>query len=157
MRPGSGVRHPSRDRRAGHSVRLWEVATGRQAQTLSAGSTPFISLAFSPDSRTLAAGDSASAHLWQVASGAHLQELKHADPSTWGGAAELSAVGGVQVGFSRDGGTLVTSGDLEVRAWNPQSDEMLFEAQFTVFGEITADAQRLVGLSGPRVAVHACE
>ncbi|HEV3128496.1 MAG TPA: TIR domain-containing protein, partial [Solirubrobacteraceae bacterium] len=142
---------------AGDAVDLWNVASGHLAHTLAAGSSPFVSLAFSPDSRTLAAGDSASVELWEVSSGVHLRELGHAEPSTWGPASELVPEGGVRVAFSQSGDTLTSSGDFALRAWDVQTGQLLFDAPFTTVGLGTPDGQQLVAINSGRLAVYACE
>jgi len=53
----------------GGSVRLWEVATGRQAGVLDAGSQPILAVAFSHDGNIVAGGSGdGSVRLWDVAS-----------------------------------------------------------------------------------------
>jgi len=53
----------------GGSVRLWEVATGRQAGVLDAGSQPILAVAFSHDGNIVAGGSgNGTAQLWHVAS-----------------------------------------------------------------------------------------
>jgi WD40 repeat protein len=142
---------------AGDAVDLWDLASGRLVHNLAAGSSPFVSLAFSPDSRTLAAGDSASVEVWQVSSGIHVRELKHAEPSTWGPASELVPDGGTRVAFSQSGDTLTSSGDLALRAWDVQTGQLLFDAPFTTVGLGTPDGQQLVAINSGRLTVYACE
>jgi WD40 repeat protein len=68
----------SRDR----TLRLWDAATGRQIRQLSEPDCEYYSLAFSPDSRTLAAstgdplrGGHTAVRFWDVASGRELRRL----------------------------------------------------------------------------------
>jgi hypothetical protein len=57
----------SRSRLTNFRVRLWDVATGRNIRTLSVGNAQLLSLAFSPDGKTLATGwDDDRVRLWDV-------------------------------------------------------------------------------------------
>ena len=57
-----------------HAVKLWQVGTGREIRTLTGSS--FITVAFTPDGRTLAAGSGDHAvTLWDVATGRQLRAL----------------------------------------------------------------------------------
>ncbi len=55
------------------TVKLWETATGRNIRTLSAGGAN--ALAFSPDGKSLAAGDDFSISIWEVNSGRELRRF----------------------------------------------------------------------------------
>jgi WD40 repeat protein len=115
------------------TVRLWDVATGRPAHTLSV--SPFWwarGVAFSPDGRLLAtAGDEpmlrGTAKLWYVASGQHRRTLgEHA------GRVE-------RIAFSPDGKLLASAGtDGAVRLWDVESGK---------------DVRRLTGSSKPILAL----
>jgi WD40 repeat protein len=60
-----------------HTVRLWEVASGRELRTLSGHTSRVTSVSFSPDGRTLASGAADNTvRLWEVASGRELRTLR---------------------------------------------------------------------------------
>jgi WD40 repeat protein len=63
----------------GGTIKLWEVATGREVRTLSG----FAPVAFSPDGRLLASGsDDYTIKLWEVATGREVRTLNgHTDGS----------------------------------------------------------------------------
>ncbi len=76
----------------GKIVRLWDVATGREALTLRGHTAPVGSVAFSPDGRRLASSDSeATLKIWDAASGREIRTFRGGD----GGLRELA--------FSPDG------------------------------------------------------
>ena len=92
------------------TVRLWDVATGRQiGHPLTGHTGPVDSVAFSPDGKTLATGYSDGIiRLWNVATGRQI-----GNPLT----GHTGSVG--PVAFSRDGRTLASgSGDGTVRLWD---------------------------------------
>ena len=77
-------------------MKFWEVATGQPAGSLAG--KQMISIAFSPDSTTLAGGsDDATIRLWDVATGIHKQ--------TFTGRSTIHSVA-----FSPDGSTLASGG-----------------------------------------------
>ena len=58
------------------TIRLWEVATGRELRRFSVGPAQATGLAFAPDGKRLAAtGGNGNARLWDVASGRLLREF----------------------------------------------------------------------------------
>jgi WD40 repeat protein len=59
-----------------HSLRLWDIASGRSIVTLANVGEPVLSLAFSPDGRTLAFGTSRMVYLWDVARRAVNQSIR---------------------------------------------------------------------------------
>jgi WD40 repeat protein len=74
-----------------NTIKLWEMATGRELRNLSTGgqNTNSLSpvLAFSPDSRLLAAsGGSNSVRIWDVTTGHEVQTLTGGQASFMGGA-----------------------------------------------------------------------
>src|ERR1051326_6963882 len=86
------------------AVKLWEPNTGRELQRYTSLSTvnPWrfnreAALAFSPDSKTLAAGDQKVIHFWDVAGGQETRKLE----------ASLSTV---TIAFSSDGKMLASGG-----------------------------------------------
>jgi WD40 repeat protein len=112
--------HPGRP-----EVKLWDVATGREARSWDAGEQDVVGLAFSPDSRSLAVacgawqarpGRSApgEAVLYDVEHGTRLRSLRgHAGPLTG-------------VAYSRDGLRLATSSlDHTVKLWDAATGKEL--------------------------------
>lgn len=94
---------------AGHdgTVRLWHMAAGVGSDERTMPGTIYPqSVAFSPDSRTLASGDARSVHLWRVDDGALLQTLL---------APGLEV--GLAVAFSPDGRSLTSAGDAALPLW----------------------------------------
>ncbi|MFE0693635.1 trypsin-like peptidase domain-containing protein [Streptomyces sp. NPDC058869] len=97
------------------AVRLWDVASGEQRGELLTGEDgPVMSLAFSPDGKTVASGDfNDTVRLWDVASGKPLR-----GPLGGHGSWVTSLV------FSPDGRTLASYGtDFVVRLWDVASGE----------------------------------
>jgi WD40 repeat protein/serine/threonine protein kinase len=91
------------------TVRLWDVASGREAATLRGHKSSILSVAFSPDGRMLATAgwwDDCTVRLWDVAGGREAATLRHR--------------GGLRsVAFSPDGRVLATAGwDGAVRLWD---------------------------------------
>ena len=89
------------------TVRLWDVPRRRERATLRRPGKEVTGLAFSPDGKTLAAGQNASTvAVWDVAGGKRAATLKgHTGPVR-------------SVGFSRDGKALASGGDdRTVRLW----------------------------------------
>jgi WD40 repeat protein len=107
-----------------HTVKLWDVASGRELRTLS-GSDQVTAVAFSPDGRVLAAGSGDDAKtfpragggkisLWDVATGRELPTLR-------GHSAAVTSVA-----FSPDGSILASGGrDGAVKLWNLASGSEL--------------------------------
>ncbi|MBD0670130.1 eIF2A-related protein [Streptomyces sp. CBMA156] len=90
-----------------HTVRLWDVATGKTTTTLTDHTDTVNAVAFSPDGHTLATGDDHTVRLWDVATGKTTTTLTdHTDTVN-------------AVAFSPDGHTLATAGgDHTVRLWD---------------------------------------
>ena len=91
------------------TIRLWNVRTGRELQTLRGHRNWINNVSFSPDGRTLASSSNDhTIRLWDVRTGRELQTLR-------GHTHYL-----IRVSFSPDGRTLVSSGggDLTVRLWD---------------------------------------
>ena len=87
-------------------VRLWDAVTGQHKATLK-GHTDWIgSIAFSPDSTTLASGGYKDVQLWDVGTGQHKATLRGHTNEVY------------RVAFSPNGTTLASKGDGEVRLWD---------------------------------------
>jgi hypothetical protein len=93
---------------SGNTVRLWNVATWETATTFSGQTAEVLCLAFAPDGRTLAVGDSAGTlRLWDVARKREVASRRGHTSRIW------------SVAFSPDGRRLVTGGgDSNVKLWD---------------------------------------
>ncbi|HEY2996902.1 MAG TPA: caspase family protein [Methylomirabilota bacterium] len=106
------------------TIRLWDVATGREIRTLTGSAGTITSLAFSPDGRFLGSGHDTietrergggpvdrAVRVWDVASGRVVRTLAtRGEPN--------------QVAFSADGARLVTAGG-SVQVWDAASGREL--------------------------------
>lgn len=90
-----------------NTIKLWEVATGRELRTLTGHANWVRSVSFSPDGRTLASGSQDNTiKLWEVPAGRELRTL-----TGHGGWIH-------SVAFSADGKTLVSGGgDNTIKLW----------------------------------------
>jgi len=98
-----------------HTIKLWDVANGRELRTITGNGNSVISIAFSPDGRTLASGSGGNTiKLWDVASGRELRTLtSHTDSVS-------------SVAFSPDGRTLASGGkDKTIKLWDVASGREL--------------------------------
>jgi hypothetical protein len=96
-------------------VRVWDLATGRTAQTLTAHKATVWTVAFSPDGSLLAsAGDDGEIRLWHLPHGTVSHVL-------------VGHIGPVyKIAFSPDGETLASAGeDGIVRLWNPHNGQLV--------------------------------
>ncbi len=96
-----------------NSIKLWNLATGRQICTLNGHSSLVCSVAISPDGKTLASGSAdKSIKLWNLANGRQTRTLKgHSDSVR-------------SIAISPDGETLVSgSDDMTIKLWNMTTRE----------------------------------
>ncbi len=96
------------------TVKLWDVASGRELRTLAGQTGPVSSVAFSPDGRTIALGGNyKTIKLWNVASGRELRPL-------------ASTGGATSVAFSPDGRSLASgSANHTIKLWDVTSGREL--------------------------------
>ena len=107
-----------------HTIRLWDVETGRQVFRIEGHPWIISALAFSPDGKILASANEhysdetrtfeSEIRLWTVENGQHITTLKgHTDTIT-------------SLSFSMDGKTLVSGGkDNAVLLWNIETEKMI--------------------------------
>ena len=103
------------------TIKLWELATGKEVQTLQGEEGQqysFHAVAFSPDGKILASGDFDNIiQLWQVENGQKIRRLK----------GHKGFIAGVNsLAFSRDGEKLASvGGDKTLRIWEVNSGKCL--------------------------------
>jgi RNA polymerase sigma factor (sigma-70 family) len=115
---GSGaLLDPARpwDRRDAGEVRLWDVATGTEKSTLKGHTVPVLSVAYSPDGKTLASSSHDNTiKLWDATTGKELATLK--GHTAWV----------IVVVFGRDGKTLASgSHDNTIKLWDAATGKEL--------------------------------
>jgi WD40 repeat protein len=101
---------------ADKTVKLWDVATGREVRTLFGHTGPVTGVAFSPDSRRIvSASADLTVRLWDTATGKQLLCLKeHQGPVT-------------SIAFSPDGRHVASgSEDTTVRVWDTETGRTAF-------------------------------
>ena len=107
----SGMGEYFYSRRWGYSydgdIALWDAATGQHLKTLSGHTNYVLSVAFSPDGKTLASGSSDNTiRLWDAVTGQHLKTLSGHSENV------------LSVAFSQDGKILASgSSDNTIRLW----------------------------------------
>jgi RNA polymerase sigma factor (sigma-70 family) len=97
-----------------HTIRLWDVETGKEIRKIEGHKGGIVSLAFSPDSKTLASGSAdKTVRLWQAATGEELREFtNHLGPVPF-------------VAFDKDGTTIISAGDKIARHWETATGKEL--------------------------------
>jgi WD40 repeat protein len=98
------------------TVRLWEVATGREVRRFSGPNRRLEGVAFSPDGRqalTASYRDGGTVQLWDVETGKEIRELKGHTGDVW------------RVTFSPDGRRALSGGHDSVRLWDLESGKEL--------------------------------
>jgi WD40 repeat protein len=94
-----------------NTIGIWDTATLASTQTLAAFTGPILSVAFSPDGRTFAAGgDDGRVYLWEKGSAAPQKELVLSTSSRWKGISDLA--------FSPDGRWLAAAGLDRATLWD---------------------------------------
>ncbi|MBD0303448.1 MAG: serine/threonine protein kinase [Tolypothrix sp. T3-bin4] len=90
-----------------NTIKLWNLATGREISTLNGHSGLVYSIAFSPDGETLASGSDNTIKLWNLATGREIRTLKGHSNSVF------------SVAISPDGMTLAGGSDNKtIKLWN---------------------------------------
>lgn len=100
------------------TVRIWDVATGKELQRLEGHSSPVLAIAFSADGRQLLSGsEDRTIRLWDLQSGKLLAVIKgHVDAVT-------------ALAFSADGRRAVSAGaDRTLRVWNLRAGKEIASA-----------------------------
>src|SRR5205807_4848974 len=69
----------------------------------------------------------------------------------------LNPLGGVRVGFSRDGSTLITTGDDTTQVWSVQNHQSLFDLPFSLDAGLTPDGQRIVANYAGTLGSFTCD
>ncbi|NJM73324.1 MAG: hypothetical protein HC862_26150 [Scytonema sp. RU_4_4] len=124
------------------TIKLWDVATGKQLKTLSGHSDGVHSVSFSPDGKTLASASSDyTIKLWNVVTGKQLNTLT----------GHRSTVNSVS--FSPDGKTLASaSADFSIKLWDVTTvkehntltghNDEIFSLSFSSDGKTLASASK---------------
>ena len=95
----------------GETVKLWDVASGRELKTIIGNKSMVFSVAYSPTGKWLAAGSMGQVRVWEIASGEPIYDLEHRN---WVN----------DLAFSPDGETLAADrGDSAIVLWDMASGE----------------------------------
>jgi S1-C subfamily serine protease len=96
------------------TIKIWNVATGKEITTLKGHSEKVTSVAFSPDGKNLASGSDETIKIWNVATGQVINNLKVHSNLVW------------SVAFSPDGRTLAScSSDDTIKLWNVATGQVI--------------------------------
>jgi WD40 repeat protein len=129
---------------ADQTVKVWDVATGRQTLTLAGHTGAVQCVAYSPDGRHLAsAGEDRTVRLWDAATGSEIRAVH-------------SHSGLVQsITFSPDGQRLASAGaDRTVRLWDVATRQEVLTTRvlpFQVYGVAFSRDGRMLATCGQRV------
>jgi WD40 repeat protein len=99
------------------TVRIWEVATGRQLHSLNEHVGEISCVAFSPDGRRAASGSVDDVRIWDVEEGKQIRRLQ--SPTNWI----------LHLAFSPDGQSLLSTSkaDHKIRIWDVQTGKQTGE------------------------------
>jgi WD40 repeat protein len=120
-------------------VKVWDATSGQLLNTLSMGEANTLSVAWSPDGKTLAAGgDDGTVHLWDAQSGQLLRTL-------------IEPIGNIYaLAWSPDSKLLASTDDEagarnKTRVWNMQNGQLLltFISRFTLSLSWSPDGKTL--------------
>jgi WD40 repeat protein len=96
------------------TVRVWDVATGRELLCLAGHEASVSPAAFSPDGARIVSGSREFAQVWDATTGAHLRTLRGHEPEV------------LAVAFSPDGMRIATGAyDSTVRIWDADTGRLL--------------------------------
>jgi len=132
-----------------NAVKLWEVETGRELRALSGHSsggvvfTGVTAIAFSPDSKLLAAGSAdGSVSLWDVQTGNELRFISGASGSLG------SMAGALRIEFSPNGRMLAAQQFSGIQVWDVASGQQIHSLTMETSGfTFTSDSQQLALLT----------
>ncbi len=95
-------------------IKIWNLATGQEIRTLKGHPNSVWSLAFSPDSKTLASGsEDTDIKIWNLATGQEIRSLNDHSMSV------------NSVAISPDGRTLVSGSNDTIRIWNLATGQVI--------------------------------
>jgi len=110
-------------------VEVWRLPSGDLATQLGTATRDAVSsLAFSPDSRRLAAGDASSVSLWQISDKTIVHTLVRGTKQgsfSAGGERGWRVIGTTAVCFSPDGELLASSSNRAIQLWQTRSGDLV--------------------------------